>query len=191
MCTDIVVYDLEIAKSVEEAGGWGAVRQGAAGISFAASYSYKDALYQTFSMDNLDKLKEQLENAGLVVGFNQILFDNEVVQGVMKTPLTIKSNYDIYRQINKITGNTPGYKLGQVCERTLGAKFCKGDDEGALAPELFKQNKLGQLVSYCLRDVWRTKQLFDFIMRHGYVIGVGDTKLTVSLPEFNILRVHV
>ena len=191
MCTDIVVYDLEIAKSVEEVGGWGNVRKGQAGISVAASYSYRDALYQTFCMDNLPKLKEQLEAAGLVVGFNHINFDNEVIKGVLGQDIVVKSNYDIYRQINKVTGNCPGYKLEQVAPRTLGEKFCKGAVAGAMAPELFKQGKLGELINYCIRDVWLTKHLFDFIMKHQYVIDVGDKKLIVSLPEFNIVQIYV
>jgi DEAD/DEAH box helicase domain-containing protein len=191
MCTDIVVYDLEIAKSVEDVGGWDNVRKGQAGISFAVSYSYKDAHYRVFGPDNLVKLKEQLEAAGLVVGFNHMNFDNTVLGNVLNAPLNIPMNYDILRQIQKSTGAfCKGYKLEQVCERTLGENY-KKDGDGAMAPVLYKDSKYGELISYCMKDVYLTKQLFDFIHKHGYILDANNTKLPVVLPEFKILRVHV
>ena len=185
---DIVVYDLEIAESVESVGGWGAVMKGASPVSYGVSYSYVDKLYRVFTDADLPELRKQLEAAGLVVGFNHISFDNTLTAArTGGTPLTVVENYDILRQIQKEVNKTPGYKLSQVAQRTLGDKYVKEHD-GAEAPIMFKTAaRHGELISYCLRDVYLTKMLFEFIMTYGYIIDVQNRKLSVRLPEFPVI----
>ena len=191
MCKDIVVYDIEIAKSVEEAGGWDNVRRGAAGISFAVSYSYRDNQYRVFDHKTLDDLRTQLTEAGLVVGFNHMQFDNEVLKNLTgNQDMEISENYDILRQIQKALGGMKkGNKLDQVSVRTLGPKFAKCG-EGAMAPVLYQDEKYAELITYCMRDVYLTKMLFDFILQHQYVISLENQKLVVGLPDFQIVMAH-
>jgi len=38
---------------------------------------------------------------------------------------------------------------------------------GALAPVLFQQGKIGELVQYCIQDVYLTKNLFELALSKG------------------------
>ena len=155
---DIIVYDLEIEKTIEEVGGWGAAAKGAAGISCAVSYSYNDGEYYIWCADNYAGLQEQLNKADLVVGFNHMRFDNNCVHHTIGE-LDVKDNYDILRQVQKACGGMhKGYKLTQICERTLGPRYAK-TMSGAFAPQLFKEGKMGELIHYCQRDVFLTRKI--------------------------------
>jgi DEAD/DEAH box helicase domain-containing protein len=179
---DVIVYDLEIEKDIEEVGGWDAAAKGAAGISCASSYSYATGEYSIWFRDNYAGLREQLNSASLVVGFNHMRFDNNVVHSVIGD-LAIKDNYDILRQVQKACGGMhKGYKLTDLCSRTLGARFIKSMS-GEFAPQLFKEHRIGQLAHYCQRDVFLTRKLFEFIIDHGYVISAEERKLPVGPPD--------
>ncbi len=185
--TDIVVYDLEIAQTPEEVGGWNAVRTGACPVSFGVSYSYRDNSYRVFSDSKLPELRAQVESAGLVVGFNHIAFDNALLASrTGGSPLVVPENYDILRQVQKAVGMTPGYTLSALAQRTLGDKYVK-EQGGEMAPQMFKDGKYDELITYCQRDVYLTKTLFEFIMRYNYVIDVQNRKLSVRLPQFSVI----
>jgi len=166
---NIVVYDVEIKKNPKDCtNGWKSFTE--FGISVACAFDYLDGRYRVFMDDNLSSLVERLNAPGtLIVGFNHISFDNEVLRG---SGLPLLSNQDLLQydmlvesRIAAVVSNfEKGFKL-QDHLSALGLRSKTGS--GALAPDLYKEKKRGELVDYCLNDVTTEKELFDWICDTG------------------------
>ena len=74
---NIVYFDLETQKSAAEVGGWDRKRDML--MSVGVTYSTADEQYRIFSEAHVDDLVRQLMRADLVVGFNIINFDYDVL----------------------------------------------------------------------------------------------------------------
>lgn len=166
---NIVVYDLEIRKNPTECtNGWASKNE--FGISVACAFDYRDMRYRVFLFDNLTKLTDRLNEPGTtIVGFNHVSFDNEVLRA-SNLPLRSDSellNYDmltVSRAGAGVDKFAKGFKLDEHL-RQLRLPMKTGD--GALAPDLWKMKKIGELVDYCLADVTAEKALFEYIMKNG------------------------
>src|SRR5213595_1283846 len=79
MVADIVYFDLETQRTANDAGGWDRKRD--MGMSIGVTYSTALGEYRIYSEAKVNALVEQLLRADLVVGFNVINFDYEVLMG--------------------------------------------------------------------------------------------------------------
>ena len=76
---NIVYFDLETQKSADDVGGWGNIRR--MGMSIGVTYSTASGAYRIYGEREVNELIEELRRADLVVGFNILRFDYEVLQG--------------------------------------------------------------------------------------------------------------
>ncbi len=76
---NIVYFDLETRRTANDAGGWDKKRD--MGMSVGVTYSTGTGEYRIFREETADDLVDQLRRADLVVGFNVINFDYEVLMG--------------------------------------------------------------------------------------------------------------
>ena len=76
---NVVYFDLETQKSAEEVGGWNHVSR--MGMSVGVTYSAASGDYKIYDEKNIDALIRELQRADLVVGFNHVRFDFEVLHG--------------------------------------------------------------------------------------------------------------
>src|SRR5687767_2820242 len=76
---NIVYFDLETQKSAEEVGGWHKIRD--MRMSVGVTYSTARGEYKIYSEGQVNHLIEELRRADLVVGFNNLRFDYEVLLG--------------------------------------------------------------------------------------------------------------
>src|SRR5882762_1938430 len=83
---NIVYFDLETQKSAEEVGGWDKIGQ--MGMSVGVTYSTSRGGYAIYGETQVDDLIRELQRADLVVGFNNLRFDYEVLHGY--TPLDLR-----------------------------------------------------------------------------------------------------
>jgi DEAD/DEAH box helicase domain-containing protein len=124
--------------------------------------------------DNYAKLGARLNRANLIVAFNQIGFDNKLLRasGVDLRPDTELPNFDMLAEGRKAMGWDPsqrfpaGCKLDNFLEGTFGQGFMK-TSHGEEAPRMWREGRLGELLSYCLADVVREKALFEYIWETG------------------------
>lgn len=79
MAKDIVYFDLETRRTANDVGGWG--NKHMMGISIAVTYSTKSQEYLIYEEEEANDLIHQLVRADLVVGFNHISFDYDVLMG--------------------------------------------------------------------------------------------------------------
>lgn len=115
-----------------------------------------------------------VEEADLVVGFNNLKFDRTVVMahGIKMKP--IKLEWDIIQAIWAAVGLSPvfnfrthgGYSLGDICQANFG--ISKSGD-GANAPILYQQGKFIELWDYCDHDIVMTNKVLDLILTDGAI----------------------
>src|ERR1041385_5082116 len=79
MAKNIVYFDLETQKSADEVGGWDKIS--AMGMSVGVTYNTATAGYRIYGEKQVDELIKELQRADLVVGFNNLRFDYEVLHG--------------------------------------------------------------------------------------------------------------
>jgi hypothetical protein len=163
MSRDIVYFDLETQRTAGDVGGWGNKHK--MGISIASTYSTKLGRYKVFLEEEVDGLIDQLRKADLVVGFNHIGFDYEVLMAF--TVLDLKEHLqslDLMLDLEKRIGVK--VKLDAVASATLGTgKTADGLD----AIRWWQQGKISEIARYCCYDVKVTKCVHEYGVEHGQV----------------------
>ena len=116
MSRDIVYFDLETQRTANDAGGWDKKRD--MGMSIGVTYSTAQGEYRIYSEKNVNALIDQLLRADLVVGFNVINFDYEVLMGytILDLPHQCKT-LDLLVEIEAKLGHRLG--LDAVATATL------------------------------------------------------------------------
>lgn len=187
MSNHIIVYDLEIEKPLSEMPGetdderWNAVRMGDAGISCLVLYDSASRRYHLYDKHNLDDGVSHLNTADLLVSFNGIGFDSEVIHGVTGRYVTV-AQYDILHEIWKaLKHKQKGYRLQEVATRTINLSK---NNNGAGAPALAKQGRWAELLDYCLNDVHVTKELFNHIVEKEWILDKDGDPLHLARPWF-------
>ncbi len=106
---DIVYFDLETQRTANDAGGWD--QKAKMGMSIGVTYSTKLGEYRIFQEKDVDALIKQLLGADLVVGFNLINFDYEVLMAytIVDLPAQCRT-LDLMVDIEKVLGH-----LRQCC----------------------------------------------------------------------------
>jgi hypothetical protein len=164
MARDIVYFDLETRRTANDVGGWGNKHK--MGISVAVTYSTRLGEYRIYQEEEAPELIKQLKAAGLVVGFNHISFDYEVLKGsdFMFDPADLPHSFDLLVDLEKRLGHR--LKLDAVASASLGmGKTADGLD----ALRWWKQGKIVEIAEYCAYDVKVTKCVHEYGARHGYV----------------------
>lgn len=194
---DTIVYDLEISKTIEEAGGWN--NHNNMGLGSAVAYSFNQDRY-FFYLHNSDKHKlVDLLNGNRVITYNGVGFDSKVILGedreiektekgvgilIYNKSRTVKwLEFDIYLQILKSQHNLSsdfdalgrfpkskkgGLKLGGVSQATMGVEQCK-TSTGDEAPKMYKAGDYSSLLEYNLQDTILTRKLYDFLCKNDFV----------------------
>jgi len=174
---NIVVYDLEIKNlvgSVVDGKKIGWDNHDKMGISCGVAYHYKTGDYTVFMDDNIQELGRLLNQAEMVVAFNQVAFDNPLLRasGVDLKSDSGLNNFDMLEESRLAIGWTPsqrfprGCKLDDHLKATFGADFMK-TEHGSEAPKMYQEGRIGELISYCLADVARERALFEYIWVNG------------------------
>jgi len=105
-----------------------------------------------------------LREADLVVGYNQIRFDYEVLRAYTDDPLTDLPTVDMLRDLHQTLGWRP--KLDGIASATLGEG--KSAD-GLQAVRWFREGQVDKVIAYCRKDVEVTWRVYDFGRKNGYV----------------------
>ncbi len=148
---NIVYFDLETQKSAEEVGGWDKIRD--MKMSVGVIFEEASQRYCIFSEAQVDDLIGSLAAADLVVGFNVVRFDYEVLRGYGKfaAPKTL----DMLVEVQKTLGHR--LTLDSLAQATLGSTKTA---DGLEAIRWFKEGQLVKIAEYCCYDVKITRELF-------------------------------
>jgi len=157
---NLVYFDLETQRTANDAGGWS--RKQDMGMSVGVTYSTKLGEYRIFREKDVNALIDQLTRADLVVGFNIINFDYEVLLGY--TILDLKEHIrtlDLMVEIEAKLGHR--LALDSIAQATLGVGKT-GD--GLEAIRWWREGKVYEIAEYCCFDVKVTKLVHEYGARH-------------------------
>jgi hypothetical protein len=157
---DIVYFDLETKRTANDVGGWDKKHE--MGMSIGVTYSSRDQVYEIFPEDRAEALIKRLQRADLVVGYNVLRFDYEVLMGY--TILDLRENLitlDLLADIEKIAGHR--LKLEAVAQGTLGVgKTADGLD----AIRWWREGRILDIAKYCCFDVKATRLFHEVGAQH-------------------------
>lgn len=159
----LVVFDVETKRSAGEVGGWNKAHL--MGLAAAVVYDSLDDKYYTYEEDGAAELVEHLLGADLIIGFNQVRFDYQVLAAYTPQDLRARPNLDLLQEIHKVLGFRVGLShLGQV---TLGRDKTA---DGLQSLKWFKEGRLDLIREYCQEDVRLTWDLYVFARDKGYLL---------------------
>ena len=173
---NVVYFDLETQKSADEVGGWNHISR--MGMSIGVTYHAARSEYRIYGERHVDDLIKDLVRADLVVGFNHLRFDYEVLHGY--TALDLRQLPTLDLMVNLQNRLEHRLSLEAIATATFGVAKTA---EGMQAIEWFKQGKLLEVAEYCCYDVKLTRLVHQYGTNHQrlhYQNRFGQ-KLTVSV----------
>src|SRR6202035_4112324 len=120
---NIVYFDLETQRTANDVGGWD--RKIDMGMSLGVTYSSDHNEYRIYSEKRVDDLIHQLLRADLVVGFNVVNFDYQVLMGytILDLPHQLRT-LDLLVEVENAGGIKP--RLDNIAQATLGVGKSRG-----------------------------------------------------------------
>ena len=152
---NIVYFDLETQKSADDVGGWNKIRD--MRMSIGVTYSTARGGYKIYGEKQVDELLTELQRADLVVGFNNLRFDYEVLHGYTVMDLTQLPTLDMLVELQKTLNHR--LSLDSIAQATLGAEKTA---EGLQAIQWFREGKLLEVAEYCCFDVKITRLVHEY-----------------------------
>src|SRR5579864_3967223 len=139
--SNVVYFDLETKKSAEEVGGWDKI--GRMGMSVAVTYSTARAGYTVYGEKQVDALIRELQRADLIVGFNNLRFDYEVLHSY--TPLDMRQLPTLDMLVVLQEQLQHRLSLDAIATATFGLEKTA---EGLQAIQWFREGKLVEIAEY-------------------------------------------
>jgi DEAD/DEAH box helicase domain-containing protein len=160
MPRDIVYFDLETQRTANDAGGW--ARKGDMRMSVGVIFSTSTGRYEVFGEAQVNQLVERLRRADLVVGFNVLNFDYQVLMGYTILDLVAElPTADLMADMEKRLGHRLG--LDAIAHATLGIqKTAAGLD----AIKWWREGRILEIAEYCCFDVKVTRLVHEHGCRH-------------------------
>jgi DEAD/DEAH box helicase domain-containing protein len=159
----ILVFDLETQRSFQDVGGRTQMRQ--LGLSVGIVYSFADDTFHAYYEADAIALIDTLRCADLVIGFNLLGFDYEVLKGYRDVALERVPTLDIMVDLHDKLGFRP--KLDSVVRATLGAAKTA---DGLQALAWFREGRLDLIEEYCREDVRLTRDVYLYGKQNRFVL---------------------
>ncbi|MCE1226268.1 MAG: hypothetical protein LWW87_07260 [Geobacteraceae bacterium] len=153
------VFDLETKHAASEVGGWQNAHK--MGVSIAVLYDSGTGQYHTYREHELSAMLQRMQALDLVVGFNNLRFDNKVLSAYTDLDLNSLPTLDLLRAAKGRSG------LDNFACTTLGVGK-SGDGMDAL--RWYKQGEFGKIAQYCRMDVELTKRLYEHARDSGFLL---------------------
>lgn len=160
-----IVYDLETQKTFDEVGGHHNLKD--LRVSFLGVFSYSQQRYFSFQEKDLPIFEQiLLKERPMIIGFNSMHFDNQVVQPYLKNiDISELPQLDLLSEV--VRSIKTRLKLDTIAHATL--KEGKSG-HGLDAITYYQQGDFKSLAKYCLDDVRLTKDLYEYGCRHGSLL---------------------
>jgi hypothetical protein len=173
---NVVYFDLETQKSADEVGGWDNIRD--MRMSVGVTFSTKRGTYQIYGEKQVNDLIAELFRADLVVGFNNLRFDYEVLHGYTVMDMKQVPTLDMLVELQKSLSHR--LSLDSIAVSTLGVEKTA---EGMQAIEWYREGRLLEIAEYCCYDVKITRLVHEYGTFHKQLFYKNrfGNKLSVSV----------
>jgi len=172
---NIVYFDLETQKSADEVGGWDNIRD--MRMSVGVTYSTARGSYQIYDEKRVDALMRELQRADLVVGFNNLRFDYEVLHGYSVFDLRQLPTLDLLVELQKNLNHR--LSLDAIATASLGVEKTS---EGLQAIRWWREGRLMEIAEYCCFDVKITRLVHEYGQANKQVFYKNRFGATLSVP---------
>ncbi len=190
-----LILDCEVEKCIPKKGesllpqyqyceGWRDFK----GMGISVTGAYDGDRYRVFETDNKDELQRAIDKAEMVIGFNSLAFDGNLLKEAWGIAIPEDKHLDLLVEIWKAAGlsetfqypSHAGYGLDAICEINFGVKKT---GHGAQAPMDWQDGKRGTVIDYCLNDIAMTRKLFNHIVINSSIINpkTGE-EMKITLP---------
>ncbi|HOX55574.1 MAG TPA: ribonuclease H-like domain-containing protein [Candidatus Paceibacterota bacterium] len=156
---NIVYFDLETQKSAEDVGGWEHINR--MGMSVGVTYSTAQGGYKIYGEKQASELITDLQHASLVVGFNILRFDYEVLHGYTSFDLRQLPTLDMMVKLAETLRHR--LSLDSIATATFGVEKTA---EGMQAIQWYREGKLLEIAEYCCYDVKLTRLVHEYGVQH-------------------------
>jgi DEAD/DEAH box helicase domain-containing protein len=150
----IIFVDLETQRLLDEVGGRNNIAK--LGLAAGVTYSSTTEEYHWYTESRVHDLVAELRSAELVVGYNVLEFDYEVLRGYDSKPLNEVPTIDLMLHLAERLGFR--VSLESVAAATLGTG--KSAD-GRQARRWYRQGAIDKVLAYCQKDVEITRRLYE------------------------------
>jgi DEAD/DEAH box helicase domain-containing protein len=173
---NIVYLDVETQKSADEVGGWNRVSR--MGMSVGVTFSTARGTYRIYGEQHVNDLIAELQRADLVVGFNHLRFDYEVLHGYTALDLTQLPTLDMLVELQRTLQHR--LSLEAIAAATFGVEKTAA---GLQAIQWFKQGRLLEVAEYCCYDVKLTRLIHEYgaARRQLFYLNRFGRKLSVPV----------
>jgi DEAD/DEAH box helicase domain-containing protein len=173
---NVVYFDLETQKSADEVGGWDKISH--MGMSIGVTFSTATGEYRIYHEPQVNELLRELQRADLVVGFNNLRFDYEVLHGYTALDLRQLPTLDMMVDLQNELKHR--LSLDSIATATFGVEKTA---EGLQAIEWYRQGRLMDIAEYCCYDVKITRLVHEYGAQNRQVFYHNrfGKKLTVAV----------
>jgi len=171
----IVYFDLETQRSASEVGGWGKISD--MGMSVGVTFNTTRGEYKIYAEQNVAELIAELQRADLIVGFNILRFDYEVLHHY--TPLDLRQLPTLDIMVYLAEKLQHRISLDTIVRATFGLEKTA---EGMQAIQWFKQGDLMKIAEYCCYDVKLTKLVHEYGIRHRQLFYCNRQGKKLAVP---------
>jgi DEAD/DEAH box helicase domain-containing protein len=156
---NIIYFDLETQKSADEVGGWNNISR--MGMSIGVTYSTAHDAYKIYGEKQVSDLLADLQRADLIVGFNNLRFDYEVLHGYTSFDLRQLPTLDMMVELQNELKHR--LSLDSIATATFGVEKTA---EGLQAIQWYREGKLLEIAEYCCYDVKITRLVHQYGVKH-------------------------
>lgn len=173
---NILYFDLETQKSADDVGGWDKISL--MRMSVGVTYSTARGEYQIYGEKQVDELVRDLQRADLVVGFNNLRFDYEVLHAYTSWDLRQLPTLDMLVELQNQLQHR--LSLDAIATATFGVEKTA---EGMQAIQWYREGKLMEIAEYCCYDVKITRMVHEYGCAHHelHYLNRFGKKMTVAV----------
>ena len=168
-------FDIETQRLADEVGGW--QNKHLMKLSVAVLFDTHRDAFEVFRENEVTSLIERLQDLDLVVGFNLISFDYEVLRAYSPFKLHQLPTFDLLKEIRQVLGFR--LSLAHLAQHNLGQPKMA---DGVQAVTWFRQGNWEALIKYCTMDVMLTRDLFYRALETGYLLYQDRQGRSLRIP---------
>lgn len=173
-----VFLDVETQKTFEEVGGYFPQQLGLSFVGLCIRDGFSGpGEFKAFFEKDISEMWPILETADVIVGFNNIDFDNEVLRPYYSGDPDKWNNLDLMQRFKDSAGHR--ISLDAIAKQSCGvAKTGNGLD----AIRYYRQKQFRELAKYCLQDVAVTRDVYDYGRIHRSVKYINKWNREIEVP---------
>ena len=159
---NILYFDLETQRTLDEVGGRHNIHK--LRLAAAVTYGTAQAAWHRYTENRVQALIEELKSADLVVGYNLLEFDYEVLRGYSAEPFQQLPTLDMMQHL----AQRLGFRVSLASVATATLRTGKSAD-GLQAVRWYRQGLIDKVLDYCQKDVDITKKVHEYGQQHRFV----------------------